>query len=182
MMASRIGILIVAFLSYALVANGFFFSVPGLQGPVHPFINPPANGQSFGEPDSQRSHDFSTPTNDRVSNGSEQQRAQTGYRSNGKPVEGKEPGVKPAQPDPKPVQEPNPKPVQAAPARPAKTGLLYDFYKQSCPDAETIVNATIHKHFLKDPTYAAGFARLFFHDCFVTVRFSISNSVSSYIF
>lgn len=173
-MASRIGILIVAFLSYALVANGFFFSVPGLQGPIHPFINPRASGQSFGEPDSQRSHDFNTLTNDRVSNGSEQQRAQTGYRSNGKPVEGKEPGVKPAQPDPKPVQ--------AAPERPVKMGLLYDFYKQSCPDAETIVNATIHKHFLKDPTYAAGFARLFFHDCFVTVRFSISNSVSSYIF
>lgn len=161
MMASRIiGILIVAFLSYALVANGSLFSFPG-----------PQDDQSSGEIDSQ--------TNDRVLNGSEQQTGQIENRFIEKPLEKEEVGVEPAQPDPKPVQEPSPEPV---PERPAKTGLQNNFYAQSCPDAESIVNATLQKHFLEDPSYAPSFPRLFFHDCFVTVRFSISNSVSSCIF
>ncbi|KAL8532697.1 hypothetical protein ACS0TY_009056 [Phlomoides rotata] len=47
-------------------------------------------------------------------------------------------------------------------------GLREEFYEQSCPQAEKIVNKTIQKHFRKDPSLAAGFVRLFFHDCFVT--------------
>lgn len=49
-------------------------------------------------------------------------------------------------------------------------GLQEAFYKLSCPQAEKVVNETLHKHLQQDPSLAPAVLRLFFHDCFVTVR------------
>ncbi|EPS71843.1 peroxidase 1, partial [Genlisea aurea] len=56
------------------------------------------------------------------------------------------------------------------PETPATQGgaLRKDFYRESCPQAETIVNQTIHTIFNRDPTLAPALVRLLFHDCFVT--------------
>lgn len=49
-------------------------------------------------------------------------------------------------------------------------GLQEAFYKLSCPQAEKVVNETLQKHLQQDPSLAPAVLRLFFHDCFVTVR------------
>lgn len=195
MMASRIGILLVAFLSYALVAS------PG---------QPNATNESYGgELDQETNH---TRTTDQMSYGSEQM-GNDSFVLRAKPFQSNysseqdDPSIEHAQSDsrpetmrklaqaiqepepmPKPVQEPKPtqpgqepqpmpNPGQEPVTKPVvdrpKVALRKDFYAKSCPNAERIVNATLHKHLQIDPSYAAGFARLFFHDCFVTVRFSI---------
>lgn len=198
-MASKIGILVVAFLSYVTLASGFFFGFPGFfgPGPGHDFLYPNANANDrvFGaSAEQQRSNNgdgsvipLGDGSNDQLSqhNGPTYGHAQPEHEPmkgpEPEPVQGPEPNSEqehnpnpvqeptpnPGQePEPKPVQEPDPKPVQ----EPGKGGLREKFYEQSCPQAENIVNETIHKHFKKDPTYAAAFVRLFFHDCYVTVR------------
>ncbi|KAJ8497572.1 hypothetical protein OPV22_008124 [Ensete ventricosum] len=46
-------------------------------------------------------------------------------------------------------------------------GLEMGFYRQSCPQAETIVRTTVDSFFSHDPTVSAPLLRLHFHDCFV---------------
>ncbi|KAG6398775.1 hypothetical protein SASPL_140245 [Salvia splendens] len=191
MMASRIGILIVAFLSYAMLASGYFLHVSGLSGlglafshpptddhqdfdapEQHNFRHPPEDERDFKIPEHERDHGIGDdsadslkpaanerllqqPTNEPVEEAANMPKQEP----QNKPVE--EPANIPEQElENQPVQEPVNKPVEG----PGKGGLRKMFYEQSCPDVEKIVNATIHKHFLKDPTYAAGFVRLFFHD------------------
>lgn len=134
-MASRIGILAAAFLSYAilpLLPSASFPDSPGLLIPGQDFINPPTNQQIIPEPENPKFEPV----------------------PESEPVEGPVDGAPPSEPEP------------------AQQGLREGFYEQSCPQAEKIVNETIRKHFLKDPTLAPALVRLFFHDCFVTVRSS----------
>lgn len=231
MMASRIGILIVAFLSYAMLTSGYFLHVSGLSGlgvalshpptddhqdfdapEQHNFGHTPEDERDFKIPEDERDHGIGDDSADSLKPAAnerllQQAEPETGLVVPGLPVQ--DPNSKPEQQaDSEPVQEPKPtkepveepanmpkqepenrpmeepanipkqelenqpvqEPVNKPVEGPGKGGLRERFYEQSCPDAEKIVNATIHKHFLKDPTYAAGFVRLFFHDCFVTVR------------
>eukprot|EP01018_Ginkgo_biloba_P009027 Gb_37316 [translate_table: standard] len=46
-------------------------------------------------------------------------------------------------------------------------GLSWTFYNESCPNLESIVNATLDSILAQDITQAAGLLRLHFHDCFV---------------
>ena len=43
------------------------------------------------------------------------------------------------------------------------------YYSNKCPQAEFVVARAIARAFVKDPTVAASFIRILFHDCFVTV-------------
>ncbi|KAH6805199.1 hypothetical protein C2S51_030030 [Perilla frutescens var. frutescens] len=156
-MASRIGILIV-FLSYLVLASGTFFDLPGLVGPNHHLFNQPAADERiFQVPEQQQQQQ-------RAHNKGDDSVVALEPGSNDQPNKHVD-GIAEPEPEPKPVQEPEPIPVQEP--VPAKEGLREMFYEQNCPQAERIVNKTIHKHFSQDPTYAAAFVRLFFHDCFV---------------
>lgn len=46
-------------------------------------------------------------------------------------------------------------------------GLSWTFYNETCPDLESIVNATLQQVLEADITQAAGLLRVHFHDCFV---------------
>lgn len=47
--------------------------------------------------------------------------------------------------------------------------LVLDYYKESCPLVEEIVQRQVQIAVLKDPRMAASLLRLHFHDCFVMV-------------
>jgi hypothetical protein len=51
----------------------------------------------------------------------------------------------------------------------AREQLIYNFYKKSCPSAESIVQQVVKKYIGADPTLAASILRLHYHDCFVRV-------------
>lgn len=51
-----------------------------------------------------------------------------------------------------------------------KAQLAYDYYKFSCPLAESIVKTEILKTYLTDVSAAPAFVRLLFHDCQVQVN------------
>ncbi|CAK9181662.1 unnamed protein product [Ilex paraguariensis] len=46
-------------------------------------------------------------------------------------------------------------------------GTRVGFYLRTCPRVESIVQATVKKHFQSNPTVAPGLLRMHFHDCFV---------------
>jgi len=46
-------------------------------------------------------------------------------------------------------------------------GLSWTFYNETCPNLESIVNATLEQALDDDITQAAGLLRVHFHDCFV---------------
>lgn len=48
--------------------------------------------------------------------------------------------------------------------------LVKSYYDASCPKAEQIVRTVVAKAVKDDPRAAASLVRLFFHDCFVSVR------------
>ena len=52
--------------------------------------------------------------------------------------------------------------------------LRPDFYKYSCPSAESTVEMVVKKYIEKDITLAAPLLRLHFHDCFVRVCIYVS--------
>ncbi|KAF5185517.1 Peroxidase, partial [Thalictrum thalictroides] len=45
--------------------------------------------------------------------------------------------------------------------------LEYDFYKDSCPNAEQLVEMTMRSIYKKQPDVAPALLRLMFHDCFI---------------
>jgi len=50
---------------------------------------------------------------------------------------------------------------------PLAPGLSFDFYKRTCPKAESIVRSFVQDAVRRDVGLAAGLLRLHFHDCFV---------------
>lgn len=50
--------------------------------------------------------------------------------------------------------------------------LKEGFYSESCPSAEQIVWKAVSAEVRKDPTVPAALIRLYFHDCFIRVRFN----------
>ncbi|CAN6457228.1 unnamed protein product [Victoria cruziana] len=46
-------------------------------------------------------------------------------------------------------------------------GLQYDFYRETCPEAELVIRKTVQDFVTKRPDVAPGLLRLVFHDCFV---------------
>lgn len=49
-------------------------------------------------------------------------------------------------------------------------GLVYDYYANSCPNAEKIIHDTVYKLYEKKGNIATSLIRYVFHDCF-DVRF-----------
>lgn len=49
--------------------------------------------------------------------------------------------------------------------------LRYDYYQQTCPQAEQIIRSSVRNLFRKQPRIAPALLRLVFHDCFVEVIF-----------
>ncbi|TXG71271.1 hypothetical protein EZV62_006206 [Acer yangbiense] len=45
--------------------------------------------------------------------------------------------------------------------------LEYDYYRETCPEAEKIVNSRMAGIYEEDQDVSAGLLRLFFHDCFI---------------
>ncbi|KAL6284781.1 hypothetical protein ACE6H2_015710 [Prunus campanulata] len=49
------------------------------------------------------------------------------------------------------------------------TNIEYDFYRDTCPEAETIVRSTMAQIYSQHKNVSAQLLRLFFHDCFIQV-------------
>ncbi|BBN68121.1 Peroxidase superfamily protein [Prunus dulcis] len=49
----------------------------------------------------------------------------------------------------------------------AATNIEYDFYRDTCPEAETIVRSTMAQIYSQHKNVSAQLLRLFFHDCFI---------------
>ncbi|XP_015870149.3 putative Peroxidase 48 [Ziziphus jujuba] len=47
------------------------------------------------------------------------------------------------------------------------SGLVYDFYRNTCPDAERIVRSSMAQLYSQHKNVSANILRLFFHDCFI---------------
>ncbi|PQM34177.1 putative Peroxidase 48 [Prunus yedoensis var. nudiflora] len=47
------------------------------------------------------------------------------------------------------------------------TNIEYDFYRDTCPEAETIVSSTMAQIYSQHKNVSAQLLRLFFHDCFI---------------
>lgn len=47
--------------------------------------------------------------------------------------------------------------------------LQYDFYRNTCPDAEEIVRKSMTRIHSQQPEVSAALLRLLFHDCFIQV-------------
>ncbi|KAM1032275.1 hypothetical protein ACFX13_036726 [Malus domestica] len=48
-----------------------------------------------------------------------------------------------------------------------QSDLEYDFYRETCPEAETIVRSTMAQIYSQQKNVSAQLLRLFFHDCFI---------------
>lgn len=54
---------------------------------------------------------------------------------------------------------------------PVLANLQVDFYKSTCPQAESIVQQVVKNEFSRDLSITAAFLRMHFHDCFVRVSY-----------
>lgn len=201
-MASKLGILVVAFLSIIflpLLSSAFFHRIHGVHPHRHrhrhrlfrPIIFPKVENQQENE----NNPIFLNPALDNEPQINEEPQLEEGGENgdnnekipiflnpvfeegkNEKPrgEEGRGNGDHDNEKTSLPIKESKneePQPEQPRGAEGRGNGRLREaFYEQSCPQAEKIANETIHKHFSKDPSLAPAFVRLFFHDCFVTVR------------
>lgn len=52
--------------------------------------------------------------------------------------------------------------------------LEYDFYRDSCPQAEKVIREMVQEMYDADPSVSAALLRLAFHDCFIEVTISLS--------
>lgn len=50
-----------------------------------------------------------------------------------------------------------------------EASLEYDFYRETCPQAEAIVRSSMARIYSKHKDVTAALLRLFFHDCFILV-------------
>ncbi|KAM1011647.1 hypothetical protein ACFX2C_046964 [Malus domestica] len=48
-----------------------------------------------------------------------------------------------------------------------QSDLEYDFYRETCPETETIVRSTMAQIYSHQKNDSAQLLRLFFHDCFI---------------
>jgi hypothetical protein len=55
--------------------------------------------------------------------------------------------------------------------------LVKSYYHASCPKAEQIVRKVVAKAAIDDPRGPASLVRLFFHDCFVSVRIQFPSQI-----
>lgn len=66
--------------------------------------------------------------------------------------------------------------------------LRVGFYRNKCPNAESIIRDEVGKAFFRDKGIAPGLVRMHFHDCFVRVKFHDTSKMhmkwffQSYIF
>lgn len=58
---------------------------------------------------------------------------------------------------------------QAALITMSSAGLQYNYYSSSCTNAEKTIRNFVYSAIDADPSKAAAFIRLHFHDCFVNV-------------
>ncbi|KAJ4829892.1 hypothetical protein Tsubulata_013154 [Turnera subulata] len=65
---------------------------------------------------------------------------------------------------------------QADPSPVEDEGLSYDFYQDSCPEAEDIIRSKMKEFFSNQKGVPANLLRLFFHDCFIQVL--VKNDIS----
>jgi peroxidase len=49
-------------------------------------------------------------------------------------------------------------------------GLQVGYYNHSCPEAEQVIRDVVEAEVSMDHNIAPGLIRIFFHDCFITVR------------
>ncbi|KAB5547952.1 hypothetical protein DKX38_011358 [Salix brachista] len=61
-------------------------------------------------------------------------------------------------------------------------GLEYDFYRQNCPQAESIVRSTMAKIYSQQNDISFGLLRLLFHDCFIKVCYFLVLNYISWLF
>lgn len=50
-----------------------------------------------------------------------------------------------------------------------------NYYEKTCPQAEKIISQAVRNAALHDPKVPARILRMFFHDCFIRVRFNYSS-------
>lgn len=63
------------------------------------------------------------------------------------------------------------------------SNLEYDFYRDTCPQAEDIVRSAVTNIYFDHRDLSPSLLRLFFHDCFIQVRFSfLFNSWGVFVF
>lgn len=52
--------------------------------------------------------------------------------------------------------------------------LSLNYYKETCPDVDSIVRDAVKKAAMKDKTVPAALLRMHFHDCFIRVSIIIN--------
>lgn len=57
--------------------------------------------------------------------------------------------------------------------------LEYDFYRESCPEAEKIIRSRVQDLYYRHADVAPSLLRLVFHDCFIEVKSSVLEFVTT---
>ena len=61
-------------------------------------------------------------------------------------------------------------------------GLEYDFYRQNCPQAQSIIRSTMARIYSQQNDISFGLLRLLFHDCFIKVCYFLVLNYISWLF